>query len=105
MSLKLRASRYTRKAMEPDVATPSVCTYRFGAFSYDSRNRKLSRTGQAVRTTPKALHVLEVLLRAQGNLVSIDDLTSAVWPGVYVDRTTIHQNVATRSEEHTSELQ
>jgi DNA-binding winged helix-turn-helix (wHTH) protein/Tfp pilus assembly protein PilF len=81
--------------MEPDVATPPTCTYRFGTFSYDSRNRKLSRAGQAVRTTPKALHVLEVLLRAQGNLVSIDDLTSAVWPGVYVDRTTIHQNVAT----------
>jgi DNA-binding winged helix-turn-helix (wHTH) protein len=69
--------------------------YGFGAFYYDPRNRQLVRDGQVLRTTPKALHVLEVLLRHKGNLVTLEELTSEVWPGVFVDRTTIHQNVAT----------
>jgi DNA-binding winged helix-turn-helix (wHTH) protein len=70
-------------------------SYSFGAFRYDSKNRQLTRGESVLRTTPKALQVLEVLLQAQGNLVTLDELTTAVWHDVYVDRTTIHQNVAT----------
>ena len=81
--------------MHPAPRPTSPTAYSFGAFRYDPKNRLLTRGDSVLRTTPKALQVLEVLLRAQGNLVTLDDLTAAVWQDVFVDRATIHQNVAT----------
>src|SRR5215510_5972956 len=57
---------------------------RFGPFRLDVRNERLWRGPEVVHLTNKALAVLRYLLEHDGQLVTKDDLFTAVWPDVVV---------------------
>ncbi len=57
---------------------------RFGECMFDSGTRELSRKGKVVAISPKAFHLLEILLERRPNAVSKEDLHSLLWPGVFV---------------------
>jgi adenylate cyclase len=72
-----------------DTAGPSE-VFRFGDFRFDRRGGGLFRCleggGQiAVNIGARALDVLGVLVERHGDLVSKDQIMSAVWPGLVVE--------------------
>ncbi len=77
--------------MAPDDAG----TLAFGAYTLDTRTRRLWREGIPVPLTTKAFDTLEVLVRAAGQTVSKEQLLSAVWPDTFVQEDTLAQNVST----------
>ncbi len=58
--------------------------FRFGPFRLDVRNAQLWRGPEVIRLTNKALAVLRYLAEHGGQLVTKDELFTAVWPGVVV---------------------
>lgn len=68
--------------------------YSFGPFHINSTTRILTRAGQPVPLTPRALELLLVLLERQGAIVSKDELLQRVWPDLLVEENSIYQNVA-----------
>lgn len=56
----------------------------FGAHRLDIRHQQLWRGAQPVALQPKAWALLLVLVHRPGELVSIDALLNALWPGVEV---------------------
>jgi DNA-binding winged helix-turn-helix (wHTH) protein/TolB-like protein len=52
---------------------------RFGLFEFDPAARTLSREGVPVRLQPQPARVLALLLERNGQLVTRDELRSAVW--------------------------
>jgi DNA-binding winged helix-turn-helix (wHTH) protein/Tol biopolymer transport system component len=63
--------------------------YLFGPFRFESEHGLLTRDGQRVALTPKAAHLLSVLLDRRSNLVSKDDLMRAVWSEAHVQENTL----------------
>jgi DNA-binding winged helix-turn-helix (wHTH) protein len=59
--------------------------YKFGEFTLDASERRLSKSGQAVPLEPKAHDVLVVLLRRAGRLVTKRELLDLVWPESFVE--------------------
>ena len=59
--------------------------YQFGPFRFDARRRRLTRDGQIVPLTPKALEVLAILVQSPGSIVEKDDLIQKVWPDAFVE--------------------
>jgi DNA-binding response OmpR family regulator len=59
--------------------------YRFGAFTLDVADRRLSHGDTAVQVSPKAYDVLVVLVRYAGRLVTKDDWLARVWPDAFVE--------------------
>jgi DNA-binding winged helix-turn-helix (wHTH) protein len=59
--------------------------YEFGDFALDVGQRRLSRSGQAVRLEPKAYDVLVELVRESGRLVTKQELLARVWPEAFVE--------------------
>ena len=51
--------------------------YDFGVFRLDAAERALTKNGQIVPLTPKALNTLVVLLRNSGHVVEKDELLKA----------------------------
>jgi DNA-binding winged helix-turn-helix (wHTH) protein/Tol biopolymer transport system component len=60
-------------------------TYEFGPFRFDRRTLLLSRDGRAIHLSPKASQLLLLLLEARGEMVSKDELISALWPRTFVE--------------------
>src|SRR5262245_50533533 len=56
----------------------------FEPFRLDARNAQLWRGAEVIRLTGKALAVLCYLVEHGGQLVTKDELFTAVWPGVVV---------------------
>jgi TolB-like protein len=67
---------------------------RFGPFRLDLAQRRLMRDEAPVALGSRALDILCVLARAQGRLVSKDDLMAEVWPGVVVEDNNIQVHVS-----------
>ena len=59
--------------------------YRFGEFTLDASERRLSRSGRDLLLAPKAFDVLLALIRRGGRLVSKRELLDAVWPESFVE--------------------
>lgn len=57
---------------------------RFGEFVLDDEARLLSRDGQPVHLTPKALELLEFLVERRPRAVSKDELHECLWPSTHV---------------------
>jgi len=55
-------------------------TVRFGAFELDSSNGELRKQGIRIKPQEQPLRVLEMLLRSQGELVTREELRTALWP-------------------------
>ncbi|GGZ45375.1 transcriptional regulatory protein CutR [Streptomyces subrutilus] len=51
----------------------------FADLTFDTHRRRVSRAGAEVRLTPKELAVLELLMRAEGGVVSTEYLLEKAW--------------------------
>lgn len=67
--------------------------YEFDGFRVDPVRRLLSRGGEPVSITPKAMSILVVLLERAGTVVGKKELLDKVWPGAYVTEANLTQNV------------
>ncbi len=78
---RLRAAlrRATPAAEEPVVETPD--------FTIDLAAKRVHRDGAEVRLTPTEWHLVEVLVRSRGKLVSQRQLLQEVWGPEYHDET------------------
>jgi DNA-binding winged helix-turn-helix (wHTH) protein len=56
----------------------------FGEFVLDDEARQLTRNGQAVHLTPKALELLEFLVQNRPRAVSKEQLHEKLWPSTHV---------------------
>ena len=68
--------------------------YYFGSFCLDQAEQQLLRNGEPVRLSPKAFHVLLVLIRNNGCLVTKEKLLEEVWPDVFVEEANLSVNIA-----------
>ncbi|WEB38305.1 response regulator transcription factor [Streptomyces yunnanensis] len=59
------------------MAHPPVLT--FADLSFDTHRRRVTRAGVEIRLTPKELAVLELLMRADGGVLSTDHLLDKAW--------------------------
>jgi DNA-binding winged helix-turn-helix (wHTH) protein len=54
---------------------------RFGAFEFDAETRRLRRDGENIHLSPKAFHLLSLLLEVAPRVVSKRELHEKLWPG------------------------
>ena len=78
--------------MAMDPKEPNI--YAFGDFSLDVSKRLLLRGGEPVSLTPKVFDTLVYLIEHNGNVLSKDDLMSAVWPDTVVEENNLGQNIS-----------
>jgi DNA-binding winged helix-turn-helix (wHTH) protein len=69
-------------------------TFRFGPFSLDSRTRQLLRDGAEVPLSPKAFHLLLLLVENRSRAMSRDELQQRLWPSTFVLETNLAGLVA-----------
>ena len=79
---RLRAA--TRRATSDEGEAPVVVT---DAFTVDLAEHRVTRAGEPVHLTPTEWHLLEVLVRHPGRLVSQRQLLQAVWGPQYEKET------------------
>ena len=68
--------------------------YAFADCKLDLRRHVLRRGGQEVHVEPQVFQLIACLLRAEGNLVSYDDLMADVWDGRIVSDATVAARVS-----------
>ncbi len=66
---------------------------RFEGFELDPAARSLKRDGKLLSLTPKTLDLLLYLAAHPHQVVSKDELLSAVWPNAYVEESNLSQHV------------
>jgi DNA-binding winged helix-turn-helix (wHTH) protein len=69
-------------------------TFRFGRFSLDSRTRQLLRDGREVTLSPKAFHLLLLLVENRSRAMSREELHQQLWPSTFVLETNLAGLVA-----------
>ena len=78
-----------RERADMDVAGPtprSSGQLRFGVFEFDAQTLELRKNGRLLSVRPQALTLLSLLLERHGDLVSREDIQSALWQGdTFVD--------------------
>jgi len=67
--------------------------YQFGPFRFDASRRRLTRDGEIVPLTPKALEVLAVLVQSSGSILEKDDLIQKVWPDTFVEESNLSVHI------------
>jgi TolB-like protein/DNA-binding winged helix-turn-helix (wHTH) protein/Tfp pilus assembly protein PilF len=67
--------------------------YRFGDFTLDAHSRVLRRGGNPIPLTPKAFDVLLLLVESAGEVVTKEELMTAVWPNNFVEDSNLTQTV------------
>ena len=65
----------------------------FGDFEFDLYQRLLVRDGRVVSLSPKVLRTLELLLEADGGVVSKEVFMHALWPDTFVEESNLTQNI------------
>jgi len=65
-----------------------------GPFVVDLDGRQLLRDGQPVHLTPKAYHLVTLLLDAAPRALSKDELQQSLWPSTFVDEANLSVLVA-----------
>lgn len=73
----------------------SNTVYEFGPFRLELREHRLLRKGAPIPLPGKAFQTLRVLVEARGNLVSKQDLMTAVWPETAVEENNLDRNIST----------
>lgn len=69
--------------------------YEFGGFALDAGRRVLSRAGEPIALTAKALDTLVYLVEHRGQTIDKDTLLRAIWPEVVVEENNLTQNIST----------
>jgi TolB-like protein/DNA-binding winged helix-turn-helix (wHTH) protein len=72
---------------------PSTETLRIGDWTVDPTSGQISRDGQSTRLEVRTMRLLMCLAAHPGEVVSIDDLLSAVWSGINVSPDSVYQAV------------
>jgi DNA-binding winged helix-turn-helix (wHTH) protein/tetratricopeptide (TPR) repeat protein len=67
--------------------------YEFGPFRVDPDKHVLLREDEPVAITPKAFETLLVLIRHSRQVVSKDELMTALWPDAFVEEANLSQNI------------
>lgn len=62
---------------------------RFGTVTFDGERKLLFREGAAVPVSPKAFHLLELLLSRHPAAVSKADIQDALWPKTFVSESNL----------------
>lgn len=75
-----------------DDAPPAAL--RVGDWRVEPRLNQIERAGHCVRLEPKAIELLVFLAQQKGEVVSREELLSALWPGVIVGDNALTQVVA-----------
>src|ERR1700691_810728 len=68
--------------------------YESGEWEVDLARRELRARGAAVPIGNRAFEIIEVLVQSAGELVTKNDLTARVWPGVIVEDNTLHYHIS-----------
>src|SRR5947209_5811975 len=63
--------------------------YQFGEFELDSAETVLRRRGEIVPLTPKAVQVLDLLVKRVGRVVSRKELMEKLWRDAYVEESNL----------------
>jgi non-specific serine/threonine protein kinase len=74
-----------RYCLPVESARPEANAFRFGRFSLIRHSRQLFSSGAPVRLGNRAIDVLFVLIEANGQLVTKDELMNRAWPTVTVE--------------------
>jgi two-component system KDP operon response regulator KdpE len=77
----------TRAALRRSVATTDEPIVRAANFSVDLMAKRAIRDGQDVRLTPTEWHLLEILVKNPGKLITQRQLLQQVWGPAYVTQT------------------
>lgn len=64
-------------------------TFRFGEFTFDCGSRQLMRRGVERHLSPKAQHLLQLLLLVRPQALSREELYDALWPSTFVCETNL----------------
>ena len=67
---------------------------RFGDCLFDSETREVFRRKKPVHLSPKAFHVLELLLEDRPRALPKDELHEKVWPGTFISEATLASAIA-----------
>jgi len=65
-------------------AKEGAVSFEFGEYVLDLRRQEMRRDGSAIHLTPKAMHLLEILIENRPNVVSHTELFDQLWPDVVV---------------------
>src|SRR6266849_3567566 len=67
---------------------------RIGAWCVDPTSCQISKDGETARVEVRTMRLLLCLAEHAGEVVSIDDLLTQVWSGVFVTQDSVYQSVA-----------
>ncbi|WP_321877916.1 ATP-binding protein [Paraburkholderia bannensis] len=67
---------------------------KIGALRINFEQREMRRDGRALRISARAFDILDVLYRANGAIVSKDDIIEAVWPRQVVEENRLQVQIA-----------
>jgi transcriptional activator of cad operon len=73
---------------------PNAIRLRIGDWCVNPTSGQISRDGEAARVEVRTMRLLLCLAEHAGEVVSIDDLLSQVWSGVFVNQDSVYQAVA-----------
>jgi DNA-binding winged helix-turn-helix (wHTH) protein/tetratricopeptide (TPR) repeat protein len=76
----------------PHPHTDNDC-YQFGPYRLDLGQRVLTRGGETIALTPKAVDILARLVMNAGRVVEKDDLLKEVWADTFVEDANLTQNI------------
>jgi DNA-binding winged helix-turn-helix (wHTH) protein len=68
---------------------------RIGPLDVDLTQREIYINGEATRIGSRAFHILEILVRAGGQVVLRDDIIDRVWPDTVVVNNNLHVHMCT----------
>src|SRR5689334_589753 len=63
----------------------NAAVFEFGEFRLDTAEGVLRRNGTVVSLTPKAVSMLELLVRRQGTVLSRSEMIQELWPDTFVE--------------------
>ena len=61
----------------------------FGLCTFDNRTRELFRDGNPVHLSPRAFRLLDLLIEAQPNALSKEEIHQRLWPETFVSETNL----------------
>lgn len=66
----------------------------FGDFELSVRRRTLTRAGRRLRLGSRAMDILLLLTERAGDLVTKEEISDRLWPGIYVEETSLRVHMS-----------